>query len=190
MDKNQLLAFLKRKAVWITLLVVVVLTIVWLIFSLWPKSSEPNIYSTEDQPIFKAESPSLSVMPTLTLANQDENTVQTLSRNFAERFGTWSTDNQGVNLQQLKSLGTKKLQTYLDNIKINYQTAEFYGVTTKALAPEIKTLDSDNGTAQVLVSTQKIEVNEKGEEHIYYQKVLIDLVKFEDTWLVDVVKWQ
>ena len=182
MDKNQWLAFLKRKFVWITLLVILVLVILWLIFSLWPKSAEPNIYTTEDQPIFKAESP--------TLAAKDENTVQTLSRNFAARFGSWSTDNQGKNLQQLKSLGTKKLQAYLDNIKINYQTSEFYGVEAKSLSSEINSLDSELGTAQVLVNTQKIEVNNKGEEHVYYQKVLLDLVKSGDNWLVDVVKWQ
>lgn len=189
MDKNQWLAFLKRKSVWITLLVLVVLALAWLIFSLWPKNAGPNIYSTEDQPIFKPESPNLVAQP-LTLADKDENVVQTLSRNFAARFGSWSTDNQGANLQQLKSLGTQKLQAYLDNIKINYQTPEFYGVETKSLSSEIKSLDSETGTAQVLVNTQKTEINSKGEEHVYYQKVLFDLVKSGDNWLVDVVKWQ
>ncbi len=189
MDKNQWLAFLKRKSVWITLLVLVVLFLGWLIFSLWPKNTVPNIYTTEDQPVFKPESPQLTAKP-LTLADKDENVVQTLSRNFAARFGSWSTDNQGANLQQLKSLGTKKLQTYLDNIKINYQAAEFYGVEAKSLSSEIKSLDSETGIAQVLVNTQKTEVNNKGEEHVYYQKVLIDLVKANDNWLVDIVKWQ
>lgn len=189
MDKNQWVAFLKRKSVRITLLVLVVLALAWLIFSLWPKNAGPNIYTTEDQPIFKAESPNLTAKP-LALADKDENIVQTLSRNFAARFGSWSTDNQGVNLQQLKSLGTKKLRAYLDNIKINYQTTEFYGVEAKSLSSEIKSLDVEAGSAQVLVNTQKTEVNNKGEENVYYQKVLLDLVKIGDNWLVDIVKWQ
>lgn len=189
MDKNQLLSFFKRKSVWITLLAIVVLVLVWLVYNLSPKNVEPNIYSTEDQPVFKPESPSLTLEP-LTLADKDENVVQTLSRNFAARFGSWSTDNQGANLQQLKSLGTKKLQNYLDNIKINYQTPEFYGVEAKALSSEIKSLDTESGVAQVLVNTQKTEVNNKGEEHVYYQKILLDLIKVDDNWLVDIVKWQ
>lgn len=189
MDKNQLIALLKRKSVLITILSFVLIVLALLALILLPKTEEPNIYSTEDQPIFKPASPELE-MQKIQVADKDENVVQTVSRNFAARFGSWSTDNQGANLQQLKSLGTNKLKNYLDNIQINYQTEEFYGVETKALSSEVKSLDIEAGTAQVLINTQKTEVNSKGEEHVYYQKVLIDLLKVEDKWLVDVVKWQ
>jgi len=181
----------KKKIILVTVIILVIIGILWWFFSLRDQKlvNNQDIYSIENQPVFETNSPELELNPPPVEADT-EFTVSNLAKTFIARFGSWSTDNQGENLQQLLPLATTKMQNYINNITLDYQRENFYGVDTKSLAAEIKNLDEENDQAEILVDAQRIETNNNLEENVFYQKALVDLVKYEGTWLVDQVEWQ
>lgn len=180
----------KKKILFVVLGVLLIILVVWLIFFL--KKDEtlpPDIYSIESQPIFPVESIVLSPEAPSQEAST-EFTVANLAKTYVARFGSWSTDNQGQNLQQLLSLSTQKMQNYINSIELNYDRDDFYGVTSKSISYTLNDLDEENGVAEILVRTQRVETNTALQEKIYAQDVLVNLVLSDDTWLVDQVSWQ
>ncbi|MBT4349456.1 hypothetical protein HOD19_01600 [bacterium] len=180
----------KKKIIWVTVIILVIIGLLWWFFSLRDQQSKtPDEISIENQPVFETNSPELELVPPPAEASV-EFTVSNLAKTFIARFGSWSTDNQGENLQQLLPLATVKMQNYINNIALDYQRENFYGVNTKSLAAEIKNLDEENGQAEILVNAQRIETNNDLEENVFYQEALVDLVNYNGTWLVDQVVWQ
>ena len=112
-----------------------------------------------------------------------------LAKNFVERFGSWSTDNQGENLEELLPLSTAKMKQYLNNIILNYEITEFYGLSTKALATEIIFLDEEEGEAIILVKTQRIETLDDLSTEVYYQDIELYIILAGDKWLIEETKW-
>ncbi len=113
-----------------------------------------------------------------------------LAKNFTERFGSWSTDNQGINLIELLSLSTAKMKQYLNNINLNYNIEEFLGLSTKALATETILFDEEEGEAKVLVKTQRIKTAADLSTEVYYQNIEIYLIFSGNKWLVEEANWQ
>jgi hypothetical protein len=148
-----------------------------------------DIYTTDNQPRFTAESPELEPV-NIPEAASVEFTVENLSRNFADRFGSWSTDNQGQNLLELMSLSTNSLQNYLESIELNYQNEEFFGVTTRAISTQIVSLDESAGIGEVLVQTQRTTTNDDLNQHTYYQNISISVIEVDGKWLVNEAEWQ
>lgn len=192
MDNQNTTNLAKRKKImWISIIILVIIGVLWLIFTLFQsqQNPSPDIYSIDQQPVFETPSPNLEVVPVAPEANL-EFSVANLAKTFVARFGSWSTDNQGQNLQQLLPLATARMQNYINNIAIDYQRADFYGVSTKSLSAEIKNLDAENGQAEVVVHTQRKEINQDLEENIYYQDVVVFLSQVNDQWLVNQANWQ
>lgn len=181
----------KKKILWGLIIILVIAALVWLVIVLQkdqlPPSEDP--YSIEGQPVFKTESKQL-VLEVPPAQASTEFTVTNLAKTYVARFGSWSTDNQGKNLDQLMSLSTASMQEYLQNIEINYDRPDFYGVATKSMSSTVNNLDEDNGQAEIVVHTQRVENNKNTEEKIYYQDVVVNLVQAGDQWLVNQVSWQ
>ncbi|MCB9802882.1 hypothetical protein H6761_02590 [Candidatus Nomurabacteria bacterium] len=181
----------KQKLILISIIVLVLIGILWLIFSL--QKSQQNLkndpYTVDNQPVFESDSPKLELISPSQEAST-EFTVANLAKTFVARFGSWSTDNQGENLQQLLSLATNSMKNYINSIEINYQREDFYGVSTKSLSAEVESLDEENGQAKILVHTQRVETDNNLVEKIYYQDVLVYLVNSNQKWLVNQVDWQ
>ena len=113
-----------------------------------------------------------------------------LAKNFTERFGSWSTDNQGVNLEELLPLSTAKMKAHLNNIVLDYEVEEFFALFTKSLATEIIFLDEEEGDAKVLVKTQRIKTLSDLSTEVYYQDMELDIILSGDKWLVTEAQWQ
>ncbi|MDD4607447.1 MAG: hypothetical protein PHS07_03950 [Patescibacteria group bacterium] len=123
----------------------------------------------------------------------EETKIKNFSRSFSERFGTYSNQGDYGNLEDLMPLMSDQMQTWAENYIIqqrakNLDTSVYSGITTKALTAQI--LSQSEISAQVKVSTQRIEKNITDEQKIYYQDLILDLVKLNNTWLVDSAEWQ
>jgi len=113
-----------------------------------------------------------------------------LVKNFTERFGSWSTDNQGVNLEELLPMSTAKMKAYLNNIVLDYEVEEFSAFLTKSLATEIIFLDEEEREAKILVKTQRIKTFSDLSTEVYYQDIELDIIFSGDKWLVAEAQWQ
>lgn len=128
-----------------------------------------------------------------------EQHLVTVARNFAERYGSFSTDSRFTNLEEVKLLSTAKLQKELDEtIKTAEAAQEFYGVSSKALKIDVINLDEGAGTAEVKVSLQREESRAGRDDFVYYQDLSLSLVRSGPpraesrggTWLVDEARWE
>jgi len=120
-------------------------------------------------------------------------TLAALARTFAERFGSFSNQNNYLNLSDINPLETPDVQkwsaTYLNKLRAeNPPSGPYYGITTRVINPAVKILDADN--AEAVVSTQREETGADGAAKIYYQNLELKFKRLNQRWLVDWVKWQ
>jgi hypothetical protein len=127
---------------------------------------------------------------------KNQNEVLFFAMPFAERFGTFSNEGGFRNFEELKTLMTSLMANWVQNSYVpelvkKYPAVSYYGIETKALSSDFKSLNEDQGKAQVLVKTQRIEF--KGSPtspRIFYQDIILNLVKSDNQWKVDGAYWQ
>ncbi|OGY93590.1 MAG: hypothetical protein A2406_04460 [Candidatus Komeilibacteria bacterium RIFOXYC1_FULL_37_11] len=181
----------KRKKILLILAVLVVLIILFLIWILKTSDQGPmgNENTNTPPPVFKAPSVNLEYKDSVEVKQTStEFSVINLAKTYAARFGSWSTDNQGANLNELLPLSTEKMRQYIASIDLDFSPQEFRGNTTKSISAKIISLDENS--AEVLVNTQKIETKANLEESVYYQEATVKMIKSGDVWLVDEFIWQ
>jgi hypothetical protein len=184
MDKEK-----RKKIIWIAIIILVILGLLWLLLRSTDLYRPGSGDITNEIINIPVPSSNLQYDPDLPPAQTStEFDIENLAKNFASRFGSWSTDNPGKNLQELLPLSTGSMQNYLQSININNDTDGFSGITTKSISSEILSVsDSD---AEVMVGTQRVETNNNLEENVVYQDIKIMIVKSGSRWLVDGAYWQ
>ena len=119
--------------------------------------------------------------------------LRAIAVTFAERFGSFSNQDSSSNLVSLSAISTARMKSFLEDHKESQAAAggeQYYGVTTKSLLAEITDQNEDSGQAEVLVSAQRQE--SKGttaNPRVFYQDLVVKLVKVGDDWKVDFVEW-
>lgn len=120
-----------------------------------------------------------------------------LALNFAERFGSYSNQVNFKNITDLKLYMTISMQDWADNYLAQQRsaakdTSEYYGITTKAVAKEIKEFDDQQGRAVVLVKTirQEASGNTDNFSDSFNQDITITIIKEGDVWKVDRAIWE
>ncbi|MDD5031723.1 MAG: hypothetical protein PHR36_01605 [Patescibacteria group bacterium] len=115
---------------------------------------------------------------------------------FAERFGSYSNHSNYSNISDLKVFMTGAMQVWADRFieetKAERGTSDvYYGITTKAIASEIKEIDESAGQAEILVKAQKREASGTMDNTaVTYQDILISFAKENSFWKVDRAEWQ
>lgn len=109
----------------------------------------------------------------------------------AERYGSYSSQNDFSGLKEIQLLATDNLKAYLDSqIGSSHDNGLVYqGVTTKALAADINLL-ANGQKAEVAVKAQRQLISEDRQEQVSYQTLSMKLIKEGDAWRVDYLKWQ
>lgn len=136
-----------------------------------------------------------SVQETAPASGDDKQTVVAIILPFVERFGTYSSQGQYENLENLLPFMTEEMKVWAQSV-VKKATSEpankqYVGVTTKALAYTILSLREAQGTGEVKVSTQRVEmVGLPTNKKVYTQDILVKLKKEEGVWLVDGAYWQ
>lgn len=108
---------------------------------------------------------------------------------FAERFGSYSSDQPFQNLLTLTPYVTQAFQGRLQSLMgpVN-PTASFYSVTTKAILGTVEATTSEG--AQVMVAAQRSErFDRTSAPRVSYQTLRVSLAKSGQAWLVDNASW-
>ena len=152
------------------------------------QTNQPTVSGTTQGTVQEIQTPA----PALT---QTEANMTILASSFAERFGSFSNQSNFANLEDLKILMTDKMSAWADNyIQENRQKSleiptEYTGITTKALNAKI--VSQTDSSVQIKVATQRREAKGTTADFtVYYQDILINLVKVGDVWKVDGANWQ
>lgn len=120
--------------------------------------------------------------------------ASTVARTFIERFGSYSSESDFANVDDIMALATARYQEELRGIVAGYrrqfsQQTNYSGVSTYVIT--LKTTDESVAATSFLVTTQREEaVGNPGNTTVRYQDVDIDLVKVGDNWLIDDLRWQ
>lgn len=178
----------KKKIIIAVVLALIIILFLWLVFRTSDQNTGNINGNNNEAPVFNAPSANFDFQPIEPSENDTEFSAVNLAKAYVARFGSWSTDNQGHNLQELIPLSTAAMANYLKSINLDYTDRGFSGVTTKSLSAEI--LNSDENSAVVLVNTQRINTKDDLSKETVYQEVEVSLLKPADDWLVDEVIWK
>lgn len=125
--------------------------------------------------------------------DKTEINIKNIAKNFAERYGTWSTHNKDENFKSAEIYATSRMKRIIenfvsDNEKLRDDYEKYYGLTAKALS--VKILDSNETNANLNVSVQQTETSgENLAQKTSYQNLYLELIKSGDSWLVDYAEW-
>ncbi|MFH0928427.1 MAG: hypothetical protein V1821_03060 [bacterium] len=179
----------KKAAIIILILFIIGLVVLWLFWRQTPQvAEEPEV--TAPVETLAEEVIETSTAPVTPLAP-----VDALSRNlirfsmqFAERYGSFSSESNFQNLRDLEPVMTPGLNSYVESyIATAEAPAEFYGVTTRAATSEIITQTDTAAYLEVL--TQRTETKGTAAARTYNQTLQIWVVKQGENWKADKAEW-
>ncbi len=121
--------------------------------------------------------------------------VSRMTMSFAERFGSFSSQSNFVNITDAKLFMTSSLKewadTYIKSLREENPEDSYYGITTQALSTETINYNERDGEAEIRVITHRRETGEKIEgENNFRQDLLVQLEKENDRWKVSAIYWQ
>jgi hypothetical protein len=126
----------------------------------------------------------------------NEDDFKQAARSFAERFGSYSSQSDFSNIEDLSLSMSSRMRSwardYIFELRSNRDYSEdFYGITTRALIePKIKNFDLEGAIVELSVSTQREEISALGVADSYSQEIDIRFIKERGEWLVDSALWQ
>lgn len=130
---------------------------------------------------------------TNTTPSTDENrtTIAYVARNFAERYGSGTNQNDFRNVIEAETWGTKDFIDYLNRqiaqSRLSQPTTPYHGFITKALSVKISSLKTTS--ASVTVTTQRQETIGPTTK-TYYQDLGLDFLKDGSTWKINAAAWK
>ncbi len=125
-----------------------------------------------------------------------QNDLKVMAAAFAERFGSFSNQDDFGNLTDLKVFMSTKMQNWVDQyikdeIAKKSSTSTYYGITTKAVSETVQSFDKNAGTAQITVSTQRKEsTGTPNNSDTFSQNISIAFVKENGIWKIDSANWE
>jgi len=133
-----------------------------------------------------------TLTPTPVLVVTPFATAEATARSFAERWGSFSTESDYQNVQDLHAVMTPSMRTWADTYvrdqRKNQKSGEFYGVTSRAMKTE--TIEDTGATVKVAVTAQRVETKGNTPARSYYQTMELSLIKNGDGYLVDGAWWK
>ena len=183
----------------IALIVLIGLIIIALILWFFWRGSEdqPEQIVDETAPVEKVESPSEARVAQFEPPTETEKMAasgKTVAQMFVERFGTYTNHSNFDSIKELTVLMTGSMkswveQTYLPSLNEAHDpNGFFYRITARA--PVVQVLEQSATAMKVQVSAQREEKIGDNEPIEFLQDIILDLVKEDQTWLVDAAYWQ
>lgn len=119
-------------------------------------------------------------------SNPEETYLLQLARIFVERFGSYSNQNDNRHILDALSLGSARMQTYLNSKRLAF-SPNYQGMTTKVVASTIESRKPE--TASVHVDVQQVSA-QLGASQVQYQSGTVALVREAGVWKVDGLYWK
>ncbi|MFA6228185.1 MAG: hypothetical protein WC668_03275 [Patescibacteria group bacterium] len=115
--------------------------------------------------------------------------LKQLAMSFAERYGSYSTDEPQKNIKDLESLMTPTMYKASLAQSPVIGAAGFSGYSVKALSADLQSVKTDSAT--VVVKTQVSQTSGDGiTPNVYYRNLQLNFIKSGTEWLVNQAKWQ
>ena len=132
-----------------------------------------------------------AVAPAVVLSN--ETSAITVARTFVERLGSYSSEADAANIEDIMPMATssfqRKLEVLVKDIRSS-TSSKYYSVSTLVVTAP-KTMSASATDTVLTMTTQRIESKEDpGNTTKKYQSITVALVKFGTTWLVDGYTWK
>ncbi|MEK7512072.1 MAG: hypothetical protein AAB575_03615 [Patescibacteria group bacterium] len=167
-----------------------------LIFFLYFDNSSPAP-KDETAPVAKIDAePAETKIIVAPLAPQEKtaSSLKAVSVTFTERFGSYSNQSEYLNLTELLPLVTDKMyawinESYIPKLKKDYASGGFYYEISTS-APVSNIITQTDTTAKIKVSTQRREQKADQAPTEFLQDLILDIVKVNNSWLVDSAYWQ
>jgi hypothetical protein len=115
-----------------------------------------------------------------------KNTAKQMAKIFIERYGTYSTDNNGDNIREVETLVTKALWADISPRIGVKPVGEFMGVTTKVVAVDV--VEFSAGAAKVELNTQRTTTKGNLTETTT-ARADVWLIRSGENWLVTKFEW-
>ncbi|PIT87080.1 MAG: hypothetical protein COU31_04890 [Candidatus Magasanikbacteria bacterium CG10_big_fil_rev_8_21_14_0_10_40_10] len=145
------------------------------------------IYVVDSNGNTVAVTPAQYTVAPATTEETDKNSAKQTARIFIERYGSYSTDNKGQNIVEIKSLTTDALYSKL-SVNISSTTgAVFKGVTTKVITNNLSYYSAGSAQADMYVMRDQ---NDNGAKTSLQQAVSVEMVKLNSKWLVSDFTWK
>lgn len=110
-----------------------------------------------------------------------------VARNFAEKYGSFSSDSGSENLQELEVISTAKMVQFLKNQPSQtFGKTGFYGISSRAIT--VKIINQEKSAAVVEIYLQRVESTTANKT--FYQTAKLGLIKSGNLWLVDSFNWK
>lgn len=184
------------KKILIIVVILVLIAIILLFLSGQRKASVTNYQlSVTNRPTINQEVINQLVVQPEELTAEEKltllkNELVLKARNFAERYGSYSTDAQFANLRELKNEMSDRFWQATENYisqKEKDKITEFYGISTKVLNIQEKEFSTDQ--VVYLISTQRQET--KGTTpKVFYQDLELRMIKENGGWKIDQIVWK
>ena len=187
MSKEQI-----KKLIIVFIIVAVIVLVIWLLTKEKQKVVEEEVIPTEIQ---RRSSTNEFKEEDVVYRKMDLNSakMETIARNFAERYGSWSNHNKDDNFKTLQAYLTDNMEQLLNVFITNTEEladdyTEYYGVSIKVLNIEILDL-IENQSAELSLATQREET--RGDiKNVSYQNLKLNLIKDNNNWLVNDAEWE
>lgn len=177
----------KKRLEYLFAILVIIAVIVALFFLLRkPEDGQEQILPDEQSPVV-VDQDSFPNEP-----NSFENPIilpETTVRGFVERFGSFSSESDFGNVEDVLPLVTTGLANELQQLtQTAIPASAYYGVSTRVIA--MQSQGQTETEATFLVQTQREEaIDRPANNRVYYQDMEVSLVKEGDTWLVSGYTW-
>ena len=114
-----------------------------------------------------------------------------MAKIFVERYGSYSNEANFQNIRDVIPLMSAEFAAATTaDLTSKKQPNGFYGVTTRVITVKVVSQSEADGTADVVLSTQRTEENGSAQNtKTKYQDVELTFVKEAGVWMVDSVKW-
>ena len=111
--------------------------------------------------------------------------LRQIARIFTERFGTYSTHNETNNTDDIFSMATDSMITYMKTQEVT-RTQAYTGATLRVISSSVSLLSED--AAEVEVAAQEI-VRENGAQNTRQKEGVVKFVKQNGDWKVNGLYW-
>ncbi len=155
-------------------------------------ASTPAITTSKDKTTKTTTSSKTPVAEPVAIAPNETSAI-TVARTFVERLGSYSSEADAANIEDIIPMATssfqKKLESLVKEIRSSTSTA-YYSVSTLVVTAPVTV--SASATSTVLsMTTQRVEsFGDPGNSTKKYQSITVTLVKSGTTWLVDGYTWK
>lgn len=178
-----------RKKIEIIIAIVVIIALIVLLFFVLRPSEAPAPADPSDETAQEEQRQPERV--TTVDSRTVESPPDVIARAFVERFGSYSTEVDYQNVEDVKRFATASLSGRLDGMVADARAlgdTSYYGVSTRVIT--ISPVVQDEATATFTITTQRSEsINSPGNTSVRYQDIVVELAKSGTRWLVDDFTW-